>query len=238
MAGTILASPSSRLGGAARPSGGPEEGVYTWAVMLHRTPHHCLAMLLATLFLTACTGQRELAQENDRLRERVLELETQLRRTTRESAEARARLPRSESPSASARQDVQANTPYVAEITIGRMSHARDTDGDGEPDELLIYIEPVDGWGRFMQIVGTLSVHAAVLPTDADAQTIGRVQLDPGALRRAYRSSFTGSHYAVTVPITSTEGLDADGCVVYAEFADGSTGLRYVAERGIGLTPP
>ena len=87
MAGTILASPSSRLGGAARPSGSPEEGVYTWSVMLHRTPHHGLAILLATLFLTACAGQRELARENDRLRERVLELETQLLRKTRESAE-------------------------------------------------------------------------------------------------------------------------------------------------------
>lgn len=206
--------------------------------MLHRTPHHCLAMLLATLFLTACAGQRELAQENDRLRERVLELETQLLRKTRESAEARARLQRPESPSAAARQDVQANTPYVAEITIGRWSHARDTDGDGELDELLIYIEPVDGWGRFMQIVGTLSVHAAVLPADAKAQTIGQVQLDPGELRRAYRSSFTGTHYTVTVPITSAEGLDADSCVVCAEFVDGSTGLRYVGECRISLMPP
>ena len=94
-------------------------------------------MLLATLFLTACMGQRELAQENDRLRERVLELETQLLRKARESVEARARLQRPESPSAAARQDVQANTPYVAEIAIGRMSHARDTEGDGDLDELL-----------------------------------------------------------------------------------------------------
>ena len=95
-------------------------------------------MLMATLFLTACMGQRELAQENDRLRERVLELETQLLRKTRESAEARARLQRPESPSAAAHQDVQANTPYVAEITIGRLSHARDTDGDGELDLAVV----------------------------------------------------------------------------------------------------
>ena len=206
--------------------------------MLHRTPHHCVAMLLATLFLTACMGQREVAQENDRLRERILELETQLLRKTREIAEAQARLQPPESPAAAVRQDVQANTPYVAEITISRMSHARDTDGDGDLDELLVYIEPVDGWGRFMQIVGTLSVHAAVLPPDADAQTIGRVQLDPGDLRRAYRSSFTGTHYTVTVPITTAKGLDAAGCVVYAEFVDGATGLCYVAEHGIGLTAP
>lgn len=206
--------------------------------MLHRTPHHCLAMLLATLLLTACMGQQELAQENDRLRERVLELETQLLRKTRESAEARARRQRPESPSAAARQDVQANTPYLAEIAIGRYTHARDTDGDGETDELLVYIQPVDGWGRFMQIVGTLCVHAAVFPADADVQSIGRVQLDPGDLRRAYRSSFTGTHYTVEVPITLAEGLDADGCVVYAEFVDGSTSVCYAAERPIALTPP
>ena len=41
-------------------------------------------------------GQRELGQENDRLRERVLDLENQLLRKTRESAEARARLQRTD----------------------------------------------------------------------------------------------------------------------------------------------
>lgn len=188
-----------------------------------------------TGLLTGCIGQKELEQENDRLRERVLELEDQLRDETRQSAALRARLQRTEPAD---EQEVQANTPYVAEITIDRWSHARDTDDDGLPDELLVYLEPVDGWGRFTQIVGTLSVHAAVLPAAVDAQTIGRVQLDPASLRRAYRSSFTGAHYTVTVPITVADGSTATECIVHAEFVDGHTGQRYLAHRCIDLPMP
>ena len=195
-------------------------------------------ILLATGLLTACVGQSEIQQENDRLRERVLELETELQHETRQNAVLRARLQRTDANAPADVQEVEANTPYVAEITIGRLSHARDTDQDGELDELLVYVEPIDGWGRVTQLVGSLSVHAAVLPALADAQTIGRVQLDPASLRRAYRSSFTGTHYTVTVPISAAEGFQAKECIVHAEFVDGHTGVRYVAQRRIDLPMP
>lgn len=195
-------------------------------------------ILLATGLLTACVGQSEIQQENDRLRERVLELETELQHETRQNAVLRARLQRTDANAPADVQEVEANTPYVAEITIGRLSHARDTDQDGELDELLVYVEPIDGWGRFTQLVGSLSVHAAVFPALADAQTIGRVQLDPASLRRAYRSSFTGTHYTVTVPISAAEGFQAKECIVHAEFVDGHTGVRYVAQRRIDLPMP
>lgn len=203
-----------------------------------RTPYQAAAILLATGLLTACVGQSEVQQENDRLRERVLELETELQHETRQNAVLRARLQRTDANAPADVQEVEANTPYVAEITIGRLSHARDTDQDGELDELLVYVEPIDGWGRFTQLVGSLSVHAAVFPALADAQTIGRVQLDPASLRRAYRSSFTGTHYTVTVPISAAEGFQAKECIVHAEFVDGHTGVRYVAQRRIDLTMP
>lgn len=221
-----------------RDPGGQQEVGYTSNVTPRRTPHQAAAILLATGLLTACVGQQSLGQENDRLRERVLELETQLQHETRQNTTLRARLQRTEPNVPADEQEIQANTPYVAEITIDRLSHARDTNDDGEPDELLVYVEPIDGWGRFTQIVGTLSVHAAVLPADADAQTIGRVQLDPANLRRAYRSSFTGTHYTVTVPISMAEGFTAKECIVHAQFVDGHTGWRYVAERRIDLPVP
>ena len=221
-----------------RDPGGPRVAGYTSDVTFRRRPYQAAAILLAIGLLTACVGQKELEQENERLRERVLELETQLQHETRQNTTLRARLQRTEAIAPGVEQEVQANTPYVAEITIDRWSHARDTDDDGRPDELLVYLEPVDGWGRFTQIVGTLSVHAALLPADADAETIGRVQLDPATLRRAYRSSFTGTHYTVTVPITEAAGFEATECIVHAEFVDGHTGVRYVAERRIDLPMP
>ncbi len=195
-------------------------------------------MLLTTGLLTACAGQQAIENENERLRERVMELENELQHETRQNASLRARLQRTDANAPADEREIQANTPYVAEITIGRLSHARDTDDDGDPDELLVYVEPVDGWGRFTQLVGSLSVHAAVLPADADAKTIGRVQLDPASLRGAYRSSFTGTHYTVTVPISAAEGFQARECIVHVEYVDGHTGVRYVAERRIDLPMP
>lgn len=218
--------------------GDPREAGYTSDVTSQRTPYQAAVILLATGLLTACVGQSEIQQENDRLRERVLELETELQHETRQNAVLRARLHRIDANAPADVQEVEANTPYVAEITIGRLSHARDTDEDGELDELLVYVEPIDGWGRFTQLVGSLSVHAAVFPALADAQTIGRVQLDPASLRRAYRSSFTGTHYTVTVPISAAEGFQAKECIVHAEFVDGHTGVRYVAQRRIDLPMP
>jgi len=217
---------------------GPPKGGYTSNVTLQRRPSQAAALLLAVGLLTGCVGQQRIEQENERLRERVMELEDQLQDETRQSAALRARLQRTNADAPADEQAVQANTPFVAEITIDRWSHARDTDDDGLPDELLVYLEPVDGWGRFTQIVGTLSVHAAVLPATVDAQTIGRVQLDPASLRRAYRSSFTGTHYTVTVPISAAEGVEATECIVYAEFVDGHTGARYLAERRSDLPRP
>lgn len=221
-----------------RDPGTPREAGYTSDVTFQRTLYQTTVILLATGLLTACIGQQQIERENERLRERVLELETELQHETRQSASLRARLQRTNVDAPADEQEIEANTPYVAEITIDRNSHARDTDDDGLADELLVYVEPVDGWGRFIQLVGTLSVHAAVLPADADAQTIGRVQLGPAELHMAYRSSFTGTHYTVTVPISAAEGVDATESLIRAEFVDGHTGLRYVAQRRIVLPMP
>ena len=39
----------------------------------------------------------------------------------------------------------------------------------------------------------------------------------------------------MTVPISVAEGFDARECIVHAEFVDGHTGVRYVAQRRIDL---
>ena len=184
--------------------------------------------------LTGCGANRRVARENDRLRSRVHELERQLEQALRRADELGAQLarPRPE-PSA----EILANTPRVVEITIGRLSHTRDEDGDGRPDALVLYVETADGWGRSVQMVGHLSAHAAILPPEADAITIGRVRLRPEQVRRAYRSGLLGSHYTVRVPLSLPVGLDVASCIALVEYVDGYTGGRHTAERAIDLAP-
>ncbi len=130
-------------------------------------------------------------------------------------------------------EEIVANTPHVARIHISRLSHVRDDDGDGKTDTLIVYVRPVDGLGRFVQIVGSLAIHAGVLPVGEDAVTIGRIELSPGEVRAAYRSGATGTHYTIQMPFESP--FDASECDVRVTYTDGRSGRAYNAHESIAL---
>lgn len=193
--------------------------------------------LLATglgALLAGCSGAERIERENNLLREEKAALEAEVARLQDQNRQLAARLEEALAAPAEVAPEVVANIPHLARVSIGRLSHADDSDGDGRPDLLRIYVDPEDDRGRFVQIVGELSVHAAVLPAGADAVTIGRVTLSPGEVREAYRS-LLGTHYTVTVPVDLGE-LSAPGeCSVRVIFRDGRSGLEYRAEREIKL---
>ncbi len=193
------------------------------------------ALCAAGLLLAGCAGPSRVSRENDRLRARVHELSKQVRRLEDHNTELMARIQRLRATPTSTPAEVLDNTPHVARISIGRLSHACDPDGDGQPEMLKVYVKPTDGLGRFVQMVGELAIHAAILPPDAEAITIGRITLNPGEVRRAYRSSLLGTRYAVTVPIAVPEGVDAAECTLKVVFLDGRTGLRHTDEHVIEL---
>jgi hypothetical protein len=193
------------------------------------------AAIVATAALIGC-GRRDFANENDVLRARVLELETQTAALERRIVELEAELAAQTIPPASLAPEIAANTPQVADISIDRLSHFQDDDEDGTIDALIVYIVPADGRDRFVQLVGRLSLHAALLPMDDEPQTIARVDLSPGAVRDAYRSSFMGTHYTIDAPVSLPADAAAfDACDVRVTYEDGRTGRRLEAHRAISL---
>jgi hypothetical protein len=186
------------------------------------------------LHLGACTsGPDRVATENDRLRARVLEMEAETRALQGRNAELEQQLKQASRAPATVSEEVAAATPHVVAISLGRLSHARDDDADGRYDSLVLYLEPVDGLGRFMQIVGSVAMHAAVLPADGPAQTIGQATIGPKALRDGYRGSFGGPSYALTLPIEHP--ADAIQCTVRVVFTDGYSRQEFSTERAIEL---
>jgi hypothetical protein len=188
--------------------------------------------------LIGCAGGARVAKANDALRAKNASLERQVNELARRNKELEAQLQLAARPPSTLPEEILANAPQVTEITIGRLSHARDNDGDGRTDTLLLYLHPADGRGRFVQLVGTVSVHAVLLPGDADATTIGRVVFTPIQVRDAYRSTITGIHYAFDVPIQlpQSEGTLAVGqAAVRAVYADGLTNRTLSADRTIKL---
>jgi len=195
-----------------------------------RTP----ALLIAiALLLTACSSSREFQNENDRLRARVLELEQQLAKVQAAATELESQVAAASVRPDSVPEEVARNTPQIARITLGRLTHARDDDGDGRVDSIMLFVKPEDSRGRFIQIVGMVAVHAAVLPADAEAATIGRATFDPGQVRDAYRAGIAGLHYSFIVPIEPTQ--DTTEAMVRLVFTDGHTGREHTAERAVPL---
>jgi hypothetical protein len=194
-----------------------------------------MLVLLSVLSAGGC-GPKNYANENDSLRAQVLDQQREIEALTLRNAELTAELAAAGAAPDGVSEEVHTNTPRVAKIAVGRWSEARDADGDGVIEMAIVYVEPSDGRGRFLQIVGDLAVHIALLPADQDAITIGRVELSPTEVRDAYRSGVGGAHYTLDVPITLPESMDGLGtCEVHAVFTDGRTGRTYEASRTIEL---
>ncbi len=197
-----------------------------------------LLTLVALSFAAAgCgSGAKRASLENDRLRAEALDLKDRIVGLEKRNAELEAELLRASAEPRSLAEEYRANAPHVASISIGRLSHARDDDGDGRPDTLVLYVKPSDGLDRFVQMVGHLSAHAAILPTNGDAVTIGRANLGPAEVRQAYRSSALGTHYTVTLPIESPPDAQTTTVIAQVEFTDAYDGRVLTARSDIGLT--
>lgn len=194
------------------------------------------------MLLPGCRGRQDFLNENDRLRAEVMSLRDQIQWLEQRNCELEQAVSQRTHSRDLIHEDVLANTPRVAAISLGRLSHLRDTDDDGRPDLLVAYVRSVDGLGRFVQVVGELTVHAAVLSADADAVTLLRETLGPAQVRDAYRYSVAGIHYAVERPFelpTSVDGstLPEREIIVRVVFVDGYTGRSFSSERAVSWRP-
>jgi hypothetical protein len=176
--------------------------------------------------------------EHDRLRARVLELETQVQALRKRQVELQDELSVASRGPDSLPEDVRLCVPHVAGIAIDRLSHARDSDGDGRADLLMLYVRPTDGLGRFTQMVGWVRGSAVLMPTSGEAITIGRVSVGPADLRQAYRSTFLGVHYTIPMPIDPPTGREGDSCAVVVSFEDALSGRTHTAEATIRISRP
>jgi hypothetical protein len=218
--------------------------------------HSGLIGALLTCVCGACMPvgsgcKRNFANQNDELRARVLDLEQENAQLKQRSSELEIQLQSIQAGPNSLPSDVQAAVPRVTTIIIEKLSFARDADGDGVPESLEIYLKPQDGLGRFVQMTGTLELTAAILPMHAEPRRIGQLTLKPAELRQAYRSSFTGTHYSISVPITlppreaepkggtqspaQNQPQAAERAHVQVRFHDALTGSTIDAERPIDI---
>lgn len=193
----------------------------------------CL-LTAALLLLTGCQSRKTFLNQNDELRaerqrltQRVEELEQQL--TLRESELAALKTAERASP-------IPGVEPArIVGIILGSYSGGIDTTRDGKPDQMRVYLRPVDRDGRFMAAAGSARLRLIHTPADGQPTTLLDKTWDPAGFRGTYRSGFTGTHYTLAAlledilpdPIPQQITLQVD-------FTEAS-GQTYTAQRPIDL---
>ncbi len=206
-------------------------------------PSTRLALLILLALLPAFPGCRaqpkDFDNENDTLRRRVTELETDLARMTAERNEASAKLAEMSRVAAQAgglSEEAREALPRCAGVRLGALSGPVDDDNTPGLDVIDFYVQPFDGRQRFVPVAGTLSVEATLIPKPgagggaSKPRSLGSITLSPADLREAYRSSPLGTHYSVRLSLTPPNAPLEGSVVLTARLMDALTGQNYDAQ--------
>lgn len=222
------------------------------------------AAVAAFAFLMGCQAKVLSPTPADQLRRQNAELSAKVESLERQLSESRTALATAEARRVAAASDAAAGsatgtgrgqalspeaveaTPHLAGVSIAGSSHTdRSLSGDG--CVARIYMAPVDGLGRFLQVVGTASVTLYWSPPGCEAEVLSCHEFGPLALRDAYRSGFGGAHYTLEWPIdlvSAGRSAAGDGSPssawscgssveVKVEFMDARSGRVFTARRAL-----
>lgn len=213
------------------------------------TPRLPLILILGVASALAGCRAKGAWSESDDLRVQLAEAEGRVAALTLERDEARAKLLEAERVRMSTGDlsaEAAAALPRVAAIEIDRLSGLTDSDpADTRPfDAIEVYLKPTDGRERFVQIVGSVSVRADLIPRAGSASgeppvTISSATLDPAHLREAYRSTFLSTHYTLRMLLddATTPNMGSGNIALSVEFLDALTGRVHRAERMVPIGP-
>ncbi|MBX3355798.1 MAG: hypothetical protein KF724_08875 [Phycisphaeraceae bacterium] len=175
----------------------------------------------------------QLRDEVQRLTQQTRELETRLEESRRSaSASGQTAVP-----SAARMLDPEedAALPRLASVQIeGTSEVILGGSGGGQvPATLRLRILPLDGRGRFMQIVGRLTVSAACVRAGSAPEEVMRAVIGPGAIRDGWRSSFMGTGYAFEIPLQLSGSLRECPLTISIRFDDALSGRAFEDQRRI-----
>ena len=192
--------------------------------------------LAAILFAVGCNPTVFTPNQNDELRRQVRDLEEQVNAAKAKQVELEQQLAQS-AKSAEEKSSIDpailAATPHVASVQIGGSSGYLATKVGVETGGCTarIYLEPSDGLGRFLQIVGSVQISVFDLKAGGKSQTLGKAEFSPSQVRDAWRGGILGSHYTLEIPLAGSDWNCQGSVTAKLEFLDGTTGKIFTAER-------
>lgn len=200
---------------------------------------------LAALLAAGIGCRSDFSTPDDALRRRVLEqdqqiatLQTDLTLRKRQIAGLQAELAvyaAGDHPTTALPEGVE--VPRFAGLEADSYSGLADDDGDGLPEVVRLFVDPVDQLGRMLPVAGTLTARVVRLGEQEPGTVVAEQRYEPPAWDGQYRDGFTGPYYVVEVPLPdevrpSLAGRRNGELVVRVELEQVGTGVSW------GLTKP
>ncbi len=205
-----------------------------------------IVAITSMMIVCGCNPTIMTPNQNDALRRQVRDLQEKVKSAEAKQVELEQQLAQS----AKAAQEkssidpaILGATPQVAMVQIGDKSGfltvktVSEADGEAKSSALdsrciaRVYLEPSDGLGRFLQIVGSVKISIFELPVGGKSQTLGQADFSPGQVRDAWRSGMFGSHYTFEIPLEKADWHCQGSITAKLEFQDGMTDKVFPAQR-------
>ncbi len=192
-----------------------------------------------TLVAAGCQPVALMPTTNDGLRREVRDLREEIAALKAQKAQLDAQLATLavETQGATGRDpEVVAATPALVAVAIEPASHF-ELDERTNTCVARVYVAPSDGLGRFIQLVGSVSLSLFDLSADGSSRTLATATYSPLQVRDAWRGGLMGSHYTFEVPLAS-DGWSCQGRVTARlQFVDGLSNRRLEAQREVSRQP-
>lgn len=184
------------------------------------------AAVAASLLIGGCTigGSSTVSIQNDELRRKVAEQQRQIESLAAARDELSVKL-LAKARDAGADPEAVAATPAVSRLEIDALSTLLPPEGKAPVTGVRVHLRTLDGRQRFTQAVGVMTVELL----DASGTTVASNRVGPAALRDAYRSSVTGTHYTIETPVAAPAA--GTTFTLRVRFEDALTGRPFEATK-------
>ena len=169
-----------------------------------RFAHLVFTLLFLSFGIAGCRVTVLSPSSDDTARERNAVLEDENEALKRENEGLKVRLSDAESELDPMEVQVSEATPRLISMTIQDSSLVEPLDGKTGPSHLILRMSPSDDRGRFLQVVGGLSVTVVGVSVKEDPILLAQQVFTPPEVRDAWRGGLMGSGYVFEVPLTGS----------------------------------
>ncbi len=182
-----------------------------------------LLIVLLTAGLAGCRNgtQSSLWEQIGRLSDERTELSLEVQRLERENAALAEQV---QTLTGLDSEDRMAGLVTPQRIRIGRHTGLYDKTRDGQPDSLVVYLEPLDATQDVIKAAGAVNVELWDLAAPPEQAKAARWTVGAKELKTLWGRGLTGAYYRLIFPLDDLAQRDTKQWTLAVQFTDYLTG--------------